>query len=116
MASRCLLFMAIVSTLALIGCTDPASSQLEVGSTAVVSEKRGTVVNDKSTGAIYPRLAAGVKVTVGFDPCSYKAEDGTVYTNDELLLSFRKISVVVETGEYKGVSGEVDRKDLRPAK
>jgi hypothetical protein len=88
-------------------------------------------------------LAPGVRVTVGDDPgyhertqaeidkelkdaTEWKAPESRInalknekparYPPPHPLAGYRKVKVVVESGEHRGVAGTVERRELRPIK
>lgn len=114
MATRKIVGLTVLCLL-FSGCGDPATDQLEVGTTVVVSEMDGTRM-DQSSGGFGPKLPPGVKMTIGYDSGVFVAEDGVEYKAGHRMSCFRKVKVIVETGEHRGMSGAVYRRDIRPTR
>ena len=96
--------LAAVGYVAYLLCRDPRQYQLSEGSAAVIATTGGdsALLMDSSGEEIIPMLGAGDEVTVIEDP----AED----PNDRM----RKVSVKVESGKCKGLTGSIARIWIRP--
>src|SRR5947209_1211673 len=100
-------FLVVLAVVAiavyLMALPDPEKSPLESGSKAVVSRKSGALLQDSTSQVpLFPNLLKGTRVTVKDDPATHdKSEQG----------SFRPISVYVESGEFRGLSGKVNREE-----
>jgi hypothetical protein len=109
MRRKVILAVAIV-ILAAVGCVgyllsrDPRQYPLSEGSAAVIATKGGDMIllQDSSSDDVVPMLRDGDEVKVVKD----LADDPTNRA--------RKVTVQVESGKFKGVSGTVMRLNIRP--
>jgi hypothetical protein len=99
-----IVLLASVGYLGYLLSRDPRQYPLSEGSAAVIATKGDDMVllQDSSSEDVVPMLRNGDEVKVIKDP----ADDPTDRT--------RKVSVQVESGKFKGLSGTVMRLNIRP--